>query len=213
MTLAQGGSGKYSKVYKEGDIFFFESEPGDTMYIIQSGSVSISKKIQNIHREIAVLGPGDFFGEMSLLLKEVRSATAKAKEETRVLVINSTTFNLMIKDNGPIAIKMIQALAERIKNTDDMLKKCMEERIFIALISFIENSALKGQRTEDGKLILQETMEDLARLIGLPIIKIDEVLKKLEKAGFLDLVQNQIYLKNWKGFMEFKTTYITKYRF
>jgi len=204
---------KYTKTVKAGQVFFFEGDSADEMYIIKSGSVSVYKRIQNIDNEIATLTTGDFFGEMSLLLNEHRSATIKAKEDTTVVVINKSTFSEMIRENSNIAVKMIEKLADRIKQTDDRLKKIMEDRVLIALLTILEDSALKGQKTADGKLILQESLEDLARIVSLPIIKIDEVLKKFQKSGFIELHQNQIILKNWKSFMEFKKTYITKYRF
>lgn len=203
---------KYTKDFKEGEIFFFEGEQGDEMYVIQSGSVGVYKKVQNLNKEIAILKSGDFFGEMSLILNEPRSATIKALEETNVIVINKNTFTQMLADNNKIAIKMVEALAMRVRETDEKLKKIMEDRIFIALLTLIEDSALKGQKSADGRLLLTATMEDLAREIGLPIIKIDEFLKIMQKAGFIDCVQNSIILRDWKLFMEFKRTYITKFK-
>ncbi len=207
------GIDKHIKTFKAGEIFFFEGTNGKEMYIIQSGSVSISKKVQNIQKEIAVLKVGEFFGEMSILLNEPRSATAKAIEDTNVILINSDTFNQMLKENGGIAVKMVQALAERIRNIDDRLQTMMEERIFIALIALIEDATLRGQKAPDGHIVLTDTIEDLARQSGLPIIKVDEVLKILAKSGFIRFDQNRIVLMNYKSFMEFKKTYVTRYRF
>lgn len=204
---------KYTKEFKEGEIFFFEGEQGDEMFIIQDGSVGVYKKVQNLNKEIAILRSGDFFGEMSLILNEPRSATIKALDKTSVIVINKDTFTQMLADNNKIAIKMVEALAARVKETDEKLKKIMEDRIFIALLTMIEDSALKGQKSADGRLLLTETMEDLARVIGLPIIKIDEFLKIMQRAGFIECQQNSIILRDWKLFMEFKRTYITKFKF
>lgn len=206
-------SERYTRIFKAGEIFFFEGELGEEMYIIQSGSVGVYKKVQNLNKEIAVLRVGDFFGEMSIILNEPRSATLKALEETNTIVINKGTFHQMLTENNRIALKMVEALANRIKETDEKLKKMMEDRIFIALLTLIEDSALKGQKTPDGKLMLTETMEDLARVIGLPIIKVDDFLKIMHKAGFIECVQNSIILKDWKLFMEFKRTYISKFKF
>jgi CRP/FNR family cyclic AMP-dependent transcriptional regulator len=203
---------KYTKDFKEGEIFFFEGERGEEMFIIQVGSVGVYKKVQNLNKEIATLKAGDFFGEMSLILNEPRSATIKALEGTSVIVINKNTFTQMLAENNKISIKMVEALAARVRETDEKLKKIMEDRIFIALLTLIEDSALKGQKSADGRLILTETMEDLARVIGLPIIKIDEFLKIMQKAGFIECMQNSIILRDWKLFMEFKRTYITKFK-
>ena len=60
-----------------GDILFHEGEPGDVMYVIREGSIRIRKDSYEGEKTLAVLGPGEFFGEMSILNDKPRSATAE----------------------------------------------------------------------------------------------------------------------------------------
>ena len=69
------------EMFKSNEIIFPEEGPGDKMYIIKSGSVKINKKVKGQENTIAVLNPGEFFGEMALLDGMPRSAAAKSAEK------------------------------------------------------------------------------------------------------------------------------------
>src|SRR5262245_191476 len=76
----------HRRSFKAGETIFWEGEPGVGMYIIQHGSVTISKYFSTEERKVlAMLHAGEFFGELALLDESPRSATAIAKEETKIL--------------------------------------------------------------------------------------------------------------------------------
>ena len=61
---------RFSKMFRKGDIIFCEYEPGDTFYLIQSGRVQVVRIIGELEKNIAILNPGEYFGEMSILEKD-----------------------------------------------------------------------------------------------------------------------------------------------
>jgi CRP-like cAMP-binding protein len=107
----------------EGDFIFREGDLGTEMYIIQSGQVEILKRQANDEeRQLAVLGQGDFFGEMSILEDLPRTASARALSKCRLVEINGTTFDSMLRKNPEIAVRMMRKLSRRLRQTDALLR-------------------------------------------------------------------------------------------
>ncbi len=108
--------------YRKGETVFKENEQGAEMFIIQSGQVEIFREINGEHKFSRVLEKGDFFGEMSLLEGIPRTATARALEDSEVIVINGATFDQMIKSNIEIAVRMLRKLSMRLRETTNQLE-------------------------------------------------------------------------------------------
>ena len=81
------------KKYTRGQVIFKEHDPGEEMYLIQSGAVKITKIVGDKHIALGTFRQNEFFGEMSLLSNKGRSGTAMALEDCELLVINEATFN------------------------------------------------------------------------------------------------------------------------
>ncbi len=88
-----------------------EGEPGDSMYAIVEGKVEITVG----GRLIEVLGPGDVFGEMSLIDRSPRSATAIAKSECSIAVIDERRFGYMVQQTPYFALEMLRTLSVRLR--------------------------------------------------------------------------------------------------
>lgn len=109
--------------HQAGDHVFREGDLGTEMYIIQSGQVEILKRQANGEdRQLAVLSQGDFFGEMSILEDLPRTASARALSRCRLVEINGSTFDNMLRKNPEIAVRMMRKLSRRLRETDAMLR-------------------------------------------------------------------------------------------
>jgi CRP-like cAMP-binding protein len=95
------------------------------MYIIQSGKVAIKKKVPHGETVLATLEKGDFFGEMAILERMPRSASAETVEESDLIVINGETFGDMIKANPEIAIRMLRKYSIRLRETNRQIEQVM----------------------------------------------------------------------------------------
>ena len=102
--------------FPAGKILFREGDAGEDMYIIQSGRVAIKKRT-GAHKDVtlAVLEKGDFFGEMAVLERMPRSATAEMSEAGDLIVISGDTFGDMIKSNPEIAFRMLRKYSIRLR--------------------------------------------------------------------------------------------------
>ena len=125
MTAEKNPFAKFLTHFDNGQVLFHEGDDGDDMYIIQSGRVAIKKKVKDSDTTLAVLEKGDFFGEMAILERLPRSATAEVVEEGDLIVISGEMFGDMIKANPEIAVRMLRKQSIRLRETNRQLESVM----------------------------------------------------------------------------------------
>jgi CRP/FNR family cyclic AMP-dependent transcriptional regulator len=109
--------------YERSAIVFRTNDPGDAMYLIESGNVRISTTDADGHIvTLTELGAGDFFGEMALLDGHGRSADALVIEDTRLAKLTREDFLSFIESDSRITLEMLTALTHRLRRTDDLLR-------------------------------------------------------------------------------------------
>lgn len=111
--------------FQDGDVVFREGDRTREMYVIQEGGVVITKQSGARELELAVLKKGDFLGEMSLLESLPRSATARVRGTTRLLILQPGGFLLKIRRDPTFAFEMLQQLSRRIRVTNEKLMASM----------------------------------------------------------------------------------------
>ncbi|MDX1429142.1 MAG: cyclic nucleotide-binding domain-containing protein [Rhodothermales bacterium] len=111
----------HKEVYQPGDIIVREGEETREMFVIQEGEVVVTKNVAGKELELARLGRGSFFGEMSLLESMPRNATVKASVKTRLLVIKPGSLLLTIRRDPTFAFEMLQHMSRRIRDIDERL--------------------------------------------------------------------------------------------
>jgi CRP/FNR family transcriptional regulator, cyclic AMP receptor protein len=99
------------KVYEPGQTIFKLGEPPDLMYVVQEGEVEIVYE----GNPVEVLGPGDMFGEMSLISDEPRSATAVAKTLRKLVPIDLKRFIFLVEETPYFAVQVMKVMASRIR--------------------------------------------------------------------------------------------------
>jgi CRP/FNR family cyclic AMP-dependent transcriptional regulator len=106
-----------------GSILFQAGDAGDSMYLIEDGQVQISMRSSDGEDLIlAVLGPGDFFGEMALIDGKPRSAHAMVCESSRLAVLSRQHFLSFLSSSPNVAVEMLTALTRRLRRTDELLR-------------------------------------------------------------------------------------------
>ena len=116
---------RFGREFQAGEILFSEGDSGKEMFVIQSGKIRISKKVRDVEKTLVSLGPGEFFGEMSILNNKPRSATATVEEPAKLLVIDPKTFEAMVRGNAEIAVRMIKKLSARLQEADDQIENLL----------------------------------------------------------------------------------------
>jgi CRP-like cAMP-binding protein len=109
--------GALGRIYRDGEDIVRQGKTGDCMYVVQGGRVEVvqvSKKGREQH--LAFLEAGDFFGEMAVFEKEVRSATVRAAGEARVLKIDKKTLLTRIREDPLLAVNLLKTMSHRIRD-------------------------------------------------------------------------------------------------
>ena len=117
--------------FNKDDMVFQEEAPGDRMHVIKSGTVKIVKKVKDKENTIAVLNPGEFFGEMALLDGLPRSAGAKAGDAAMVITITRQHY-AALRDKAPkTALKLMDILVNVLSNRLRQTNKNLEVLSFM----------------------------------------------------------------------------------
>lgn len=106
--------------YLDKTIIFEEGDAGNSMYIVNTGSVRIYRRREGQNIEFGTIKPGEFFGEMALFTQQNRSASAQAKGDSDLQIIDAETFRHRVND--PVIWNVIKKLSERIKDIDDRVE-------------------------------------------------------------------------------------------
>ncbi len=186
---------EFNRIYPKDTMIFSEGQPGEELYIIQKGSVKITKIVDNNEVLLAVLKQGDIFGEMALLEAKPRSASAVAYEECQLLAVNKENFQRMVSTQPQIVTRLTQLLAERIwfiyKQLANTLISDPLGRMYDALLIQLEKN-----RVPLG--VMPYTFDfgpkELINMVGLPTADGNLVLRKLLENQKIRVVDNKMNL-------------------
>ena len=186
---------KYGIYIESGKVLFKENEIGDKMYIIQEGNIRISKNIGGKEHILAVLAKGDFFGEMAIVNRVTRSATATAATRVKLLAFNREGFIGMIEKNARIALNVIDKLCRRLQQTNlqiqHLVKKNTKGLIALNLYyAFVENGM------EKAKLEYHKISREMSLNLEIPQESILSYMDNLKRQEIIHIDGNIITLAN-----------------
>jgi len=115
------------KVYQDGEVIVRQGEIGTCMYVIQEGTVEVLSDQDGKEVLLMTLEEGDFFGEMAIFEREVRSATVRALGTVRVLTVDEKTFLRRIHKDPSLAVRIVQTMSARIRLLVDEVRRLSGE--------------------------------------------------------------------------------------
>jgi CRP/FNR family cyclic AMP-dependent transcriptional regulator len=122
-------SGALGKFYVDGEVIIRQGNSGDSMYVVQSGRVEVIQSSETGEQHLAFLEAGDFFGEMAVFEKEVRSATVRAVGESRVLKIDKKTLLRRIREDPLLAVNLLKTMSHRIRYLNSTVAHHRDKRL------------------------------------------------------------------------------------
>ena len=194
-----------SRDYEKGQMILLEESTGETFFIITSGTVKVTR-LSDDGREVilALLGESDFFGEMSLLDGEGRSANIVANEDAEVMTLSRRDFLEYLETYPKIAIALLEELAVRIRKSDQQIESLSlsdsEQRIGITLIRLAEESGT----IKRGDVTVQNLpyQQDIANMAGTSRETVSRTLKLLEDKKLVKRNEGDITIFNFNTFRQ-----------
>ncbi|HEY3055360.1 MAG TPA: Crp/Fnr family transcriptional regulator [Thermoanaerobaculia bacterium] len=183
--------------YAKDDVIFHADESGDVFCIIREGKVKITM-ISPEGKEIilSMMGPGDFFGEMSLLDDEPRSATVVAMEPLEVVTIWRTDFLEILKENFSITKKILIELSRRVRRTSNRIESLATMDVYGRLARFfLDLAQQQGKVLDNGYVaVTRPTHQAIANMIGTSRETVSRLIHELIRQDLLLSEGKTVYL-------------------
>ncbi len=176
-----------SVAYARGQTIFTQGDPCEHVHYIQSGGIKLSV-LSKVGKEavVAMLGPGDFFGEGCLAGQPVRMGTASAVTPSVILQIAKEKMISLLHKQHAMSDRFISHMLTRnIRIEEDLIDQLFnssEKRLARALLQL----ARYGQQDEPARVVPRISQETLARMIGTTRSRVNFFLNKFKKLGFID---------------------------
>ena len=194
---------RFGRDVPNGDIIFDENEDGEQMYIIQEGSVKISKMIGGKEHILAILNKGEFFGEMAIVSRMKRTAGATAVGDVQLLAFNREGFIQMIEKNARIGLNMIDKLCRRLDHANQqikiLVKKDIKSLIAMNLYYLCQSSELWDN------LYFDKISDTISKNMELPINIIQEKIEHFKKEDIIEISGNKITIKDIDRLKEYSS--------
>lgn len=176
--------------FPRGSTVFHEGDPGDSLYIVLAGKVKIGRKAADGRENmLAVMGPSDQFGELSLFDPGPRTATATALTDVRLARMHKTALRPWISEHPEIAEQLLRVLARRLRRTNnivaDLIFTDVPGRVAKALLQLASRfGTTEGQHI---RVTHDLTQEELAQLVGASRETVNKALADFVHRGWIRL--------------------------
>jgi CRP/FNR family cyclic AMP-dependent transcriptional regulator len=185
--LASAGAARRFVTYPKGRTVFAQGQASDAVMYIQKGSIKISV-LSRMGKEavVAMLGPGDFFGEGALTGQSIRIGTATATAMTTVLVIEKGAMLRLLRDEPAFSERFISYMLARNLRIEadlvDHLFNSSEKRLARTLLLL----ARYGDQTGPERRIPKISQETLAEMVGTTRSRVNFFMNKFRDLGFIE---------------------------
>jgi len=183
--------------YPRNSVILFEDDPGDSLYIVSTGQVKVVL-IGEDGREVilSVLNDGDFFGEMSLIDDEPRSAHVIAMKDSRLLVLRRDDFQQQINQHPSIAVKLLRVLVQRLRRADAKIGGLVLLDVNGRVAKLLVDLADEGGGP---KITRKLTHHTIAQMIGSSRETVSRAMRELSDRGLVEVTRREITIKNREG--------------
>ena len=186
------------RAYPADQIIFHQGDPGHAVYIVESGRVRIYVQGEDGQEvSVSIYDPGDIFGEMSLIERQPRSATAVTMEDSVLLIIHDEDFYRHLQASHQLALNLMLTLSARLRDTTETVESLatldVNRRLIKKLLHLAER---QGVVTEEGIRIRGTlTQQALASLIGTSRESANRALSALARQGLIDVQHGHITIR------------------
>ena len=179
------------KNFAKNTILFSKGDQSDALYIICSGKAKAVIHDEN-GREIviATFGAGEYFGEISFLDGEERSATVMTREPTEMLVINRNDFKDLLFSNPDAVLHLLKELLKKIRKATGQVENLAFMDVYRRISSLFDDLATP----QDNEWLIEDklTHQEIANMVGSSREMVSKILKQLQVGGYISIDKKRI---------------------
>ncbi|MCW2747832.1 MAG: Crp/Fnr family transcriptional regulator [Nocardioidaceae bacterium] len=182
---------------RRGDVLFNEGDDGDQLYVVLEGKVKLGRTSPDGRENLlAILGPGQMFGELSLFDPGPRSATATAVTDVSLKSLGHDALMPVLREHPDVARALLHQLASRLRRTNevvgDLVFSDVPGRVAKALLDLADRF---GRKADDGIHVNHDlTQEELAQLVGASRETVNKALADFATRGWLRLEPRSVVI-------------------
>ena len=183
------------RLFRKDQILYAPGDRADTLFLLKSGSVRLYRLTPSGKRlDLAVIEPGMFFGEMSLLGESRCYTFAEVAEESLIFVMSNTDIDRLMRERPQVALRMIEALSQRLAQYGTRL----EEIAYGSVPARIAAVLLRLSQGQNGEA-MPISHQELGDMIGAYRESVTRALNEFQRAGMVELSRGQITVLDAMG--------------
>lgn len=181
----------------KGERVFVEGEQGDRLFVILSGKIKVGRKAADGRENmLALLGPGELFGELSLFDPGPRTASATALTDCELAIMAHENLAPWVTDRPEVGMQLLRVLARRLRRTNDAVADLIftdvPGRVAKALLGLAQRF---GTEVPGGLRVTHDlTQEELAQLVGASRETVNKALSDFASRGWVRLEQRAVVI-------------------
>lgn len=173
--------------FPAGTRVFHEGDSSDVCYIVREGTFRVTREHSDGRAiTLATMGRGEVFGELAMLDRDVRSASAEAITDGELLALPANDVRALLTRHPEIALKLVAALVRRLRAANVRLSRQSFQTVpsrVAGVLSQLVAEATPGNGAENGEVTIRMNQADLAQLAGTSRESVSRFLADLERSG------------------------------
>lgn len=183
-----------TRTYPANSILINEGDLTDSLYVILEGEVKVYACDESGKEVILnLMGPGEYFGELSLVDDLPRSASVMTLAPTRVMIISKASFKQCLAENAELAYNLIRSLTRQVRSLTDNVKSLALMDVYGRVAHVLLDMAVD----RDGVKVIEQklTHQDIANMVGASREMVSRILKDLARGGYISVDRKSITIK------------------
>lgn len=181
----------YPHRYRKGEMVFREGEPAERLFLIEHGRVKLfNTSSQGNELLVAVLGPGQIFGELAVIDRGPRAMSSRAMESVGVFSLGSDQFWTLLENHSALARRLLELMARRLRRADqasqDLVFFDASTRLARKLVDLAEEHGEPTGRSDEIRIIVRVTQEEIAQMIGTTRASANRLIASFSDRGWID---------------------------
>lgn len=182
-----------TRSYPKNTVLINEGDQGDSLYFILDGQVKIYVSDEKGKEAILnIEGPGEYFGELSLIDEAPRSAAVMTLAPSRFSFVSRAEFERCVAENPSIALKLIRALTQRVRSLTEVVKNLALNDVY----GRVARTLLRLAKERDGEHVIdpRPTHQDIADMVGASREMVSRIMRDLTTGGYIEIKKKKIII-------------------